>query len=106
MMLGQSLKDSGQAQVLRTCETWTHDAMAAMKAYCHFGGPDWLFAIEDFRHWASVHHCLMEPKRPNAWGAFASRCARAGLIEFTGLYRHAKSPKTRCHDVKIWKVAK
>lgn len=105
MSTSKELGEAGMAAVLESHEAWSDKAMAALRAYCHHGGRDWLFRAEQFREWAMKHHLLAEPAKHNAWGALFNRAAKEGLIAATGLFTPAKSLKTHGHPVRVWSVA-
>lgn len=59
------------------------------------------FAIEDFRLFVENHHPELCPKTNKAWGCIPRLAKQDGLITAHG-FRHAISPKTRAHVVRLY----
>jgi hypothetical protein len=103
-MTGESLKTAGMQTALdHAGEKWTASTLDKLRAFCKarkdMGAP--AFRFEEFVSVAKDRGWPMPPSS-NAFGALPRLAVRAGLIRFTGQYENAKSPKTRCHPVKIW----
>jgi len=105
-MSGQSLKESGQQLALFNAGTdWADMAIDQLKDFCKVRKA---MRVPSFRFEEFVQ-VLKEsgwdqPPSPNAYGALPRIACKNGLIQFTGQYENAKSPKTRCHPVKIWRA--
>lgn len=61
------------------------------------------FTLETFRAFCALKD-LPPPASSKIWGCIPQIAVRAGLIEFTGKYVNASSPKTRAHPVRVWRA--
>lgn len=105
-MSGKDLKEEGQQLALFNAGTgWSERTIDRLKAFCLERKASGLlhFRFEEFVQVLKSSGCD-QPPSPNAYGALPRIACRNGLIEFTGQYENAKSPKTRCHPVKIWRA--
>lgn len=105
-MNGRRLKESGmQLALLNAGPAWLESTMQRFKAFCQAriaaGQPE--FKLEDFRESLILEGAAL-PHSPNVYGALPRAACKQGLIEFTERYENARSPKTRCHPVKIWRA--
>lgn len=105
-MNGRDLKTAGQQIALFNAGTdWSARTIASLKEFClerkASGRID--FRFEEFVHVLKSSGCD-QPPSPNAYGALPRIACSNGLIEFTGKYEAAQSPKTRCHPVKVWRA--
>lgn len=84
-------------------DQWLKGAVEALRRFAAL--PCWQeFKMEDFRVWY-VGEKYPPPHDHHVWGALTNRARRAGVIHFTGRYAPSVSPKTHCHDVKVWRAA-
>ena len=106
MKKGSELKAEGQKLALDHAGlSWTQETLDKLRSFCKvrkaMGVPH--FKIEEFvliikkRGWR-------QPPSPNAYGALTLLAYDTGIIEFTGQYQNAESPKTRSHPVKVWRA--
>ena len=104
--LGKARKEAGQQLALFHAGDWAETTIERLKAFClerkASGRID--FRFEEFVQVLKSSGCD-QPPSPNAYGALPRIACRNGLIAFTGQYENARSPKTRSHPVKIWRVA-
>ncbi len=98
---GRFLKEAGQQRALDGAGSdWSQTIIALLR--------DWLLprqgqriVFEDFRAQVPLDS---HPQSPKAWGALPAMACRAKLIEATGEYARAKSPRTHAHPVALWRV--
>lgn len=106
MLTGQQLKEIGQAIVITPSYEWKDHAMHELRLFCielnNSGQKE--FAIEEFRRFC-LDRGVKQPRHHNAWGALTSAAEKAGIIERTGVYRLARSPRTHAHPVMTWRPA-
>lgn len=105
-MNGQALKEAGQQLALfHAGSDWAETTIERLKAFClerKLAGR-LNFRFEEFVQVLKSSGCD-QPPSPNAYGALPRIACRDGLIQFTGQYENARSPKTRSHPVKIWRA--
>lgn len=101
--LGAALKREGQQAVLDGAGGWATRARNALRRFLATLAADAVFAMEDFRAWATVDDMLDSPSHHNAWGAFTNLAIRDGLIEPTGTTRRAVSARTHAHPVGLYR---
>lgn len=103
---GQKRKEIGQKRVIANeGKEWLERALSELRTFCSIMKTrKETFAFEQFRAWAVEFSGMPEPFHHNAWGAVPAHAVRAGLIEFTGQYRPAKSARTHGHPVKVWRT--
>jgi len=101
---GMERKQAWQERALKNeAPEWRIHALVLLEKFCRHHGEGYVFAFEDLRTFA-LSRGLQHPHAHQCWGALASAAAREGLIEPTGEYRPANSPRTHLHPVTMWKV--
>ena len=60
------------------------------------------FALENFRAWALARG-LIRPHIHHVLGGLPKIARAEGLIEPTGIFRYARSPRTHSHPVALWR---
>lgn len=105
-MTGRKLKEAGQQLALIGAgNEWLDATMSRFQTFCkariEAGQPN--FKFEDFRNTLQAEGAA-QPHSPNAFGALPRIACKSGLIQFTGDYQNATSPKTRSHPVKVWRA--
>lgn len=101
---GWERKEQGQLWALETSgKEWVDKAVLLLGEFLRTCG-EGQFRFEEFRAWATADERLNQPASQNAWGALPRIAAGQGLIEWTGEYQQAKSPRTHAHPVKVWRA--
>jgi hypothetical protein len=100
-MTGADLKAEGQQLALEFSGDWRDLVVAEFRAWASAEREKGLgeTTIERFR--AAAKH---QPASHKAWGALPGVLCRKGLIEPTGRYVKAVSPRTHAHPVQLWRV--
>lgn len=62
------------------------------------------FRFEEFREWA-IASGLPPPRTHKTWGFLPALAVRKGLIEWTGGFSPARSPATKGHPVRVYRIA-
>ena len=101
---GMERKQAGQERALKNeAPEWRVAALVLLEKFCSQHHAGHAFAFEDYRTFA-LSRGLQHPHAHQCWGALASAAAKAGMIERTGDYRPANSPRTNRHPVTMWRV--
>ena len=103
---GEQRKRRGQKQALdHSGPVWMSKVMQTMRFWLVLrkARSESLFRFEEFRAYCEQFHDLV-PQSHFAWGALPRVALCAGLIEFTGEYVKAESPKTHSHPVRVWRA--
>lgn len=103
-MSGAALKENGQQLALFNAgHGWATEAVQRMHAFCAIrkAAGKGRFRFEEFVRWAQEAG-LPAPASSNAWGSLPRLMVKEGLVEWTGEYENARSPKTHAHPVKVW----
>lgn len=94
-------KAFGQQLTIEANFDWKVDVMVELRAWIARrkaqGATHMTF--EEFRH--EARH---QPDTHKAWGALATACKTAGMLEFDG-YVKAQSAKTHSHPVARWRFS-
>lgn len=103
---GKQLRDTGMQLAFNAVDSITRrDMETTFKTFCQerkeLGAPS--FRFEEYVEQAKKRGWKL-PSSSKAVGPFAKKMMEEGLIEFTGQYQSAQSPKTRSHPVKVWKA--
>ena len=99
---GQRRKRDGQFANLISKAPWHADALAFLRKWLRKNKKDHKdFTMEPFKAWALANG-LDEPWHPNCWGTVTSAANTLGLIEWTGRFDVAKSPKAHGRAIRVW----
>ena len=98
---GAALKQAGMAQALENSGEWVDIALTEFRGWAKAQKRRGLttITIEQFRAQA-----LHQPPSHKAWGGFAYRASKAGLIRPTGQFVLAAAPRTRSHPIRTWEI--
>lgn len=61
------------------------------------------FRFEEFREWA-IASGLPPPTSHKSWGGVPTLAVKRGLIEWTGGFSPARSPATKGHPVRVYRI--
>ncbi len=93
-------RDVGVLAVSVNNATWLEEALDDL---VRFAAVRHEFKIEDFRAYREQRRAE-PPRHFNAWGALARVASNRGLIKFER-YEKARSVKTHCHPVAVYRWA-
>ena len=105
MQAGQQLKEEGMRAVVVVNRLFYENAVHELRKYLLLLSVNRVevFTFENFRQYY-LRKGFEPPAHHNAWGALASKAAKAGVIRWTGEYVPAVSPRTHGHPVKLWRA--
>ncbi len=105
MATWQQMKQLGLELVSSHNTAWTVRTIYRLREFCAArkaaGSPE--FRFEEFVEALKVEKWEC-PTSSNVYGSLPRIAIKAGMIEFTDRYENAKSSRTRCHPVKIWRA--
>ncbi len=99
---GEQRKKTGMKKSADRNEAWVKHVRELAKLFCHQRPAGSTFRIEQFREWATDNRGLAKPTSHHAWGTVPRLFG--DLIEKTGEYEKAQSPKTNGHPVPVYRI--
>ena len=99
--LGRELKREGQDRAARNAgDEWCDRIIELLRDWCAIRRGRKV-TIEEFRQHVPAADW---PDSSKAWGALPRMAVAAGLLQPTGEYVKARSPRTHAHPVSLWRV--